>query len=103
MAETPREFFEELRTRVDPETTRGKRASYRFDVEGAGSWHVDVDDGSLSIDESDADAECVIAMDESTFMRIVRGEQSPTSAYMTGKVKVKGDVGLAMRLRELFG
>ena len=102
MAETPREFFEEMRTRVDPETTRGKRGSYRFDVAGVGSWHVEVDDGDLAIEESDADADCVIETDERTFMRIVRGEQSPTTAYMTGKVKVKGDVGLAMRLRELF-
>ena len=102
MADNPREFFEELKTKVDPSRTAGRRASYRFDVAGAGSWHVDIDDGDVQITESDADADCVIETSEENFMRIVRGQQSPTTAYMMGKVKVKGDVGLAMRLRDLF-
>ena len=102
MADNPREFFEELKTKIDPSRTAGQRASYRFDVAGAGNWHVDIDDGDVQITESDADADCVIETSEENFMRIVRGQQSPTTAYMTGKVKVKGDVGLAMRLRDLF-
>ena len=102
MYENPRQFFEEAKARIDPARTVGKRMSYRFDIEGAGSWHVDVDDGKVSVEESDADAECVIRASEETFLKVVSGQQSPTSAYMTGKVKVQGDVGLAMRLRELF-
>jgi putative sterol carrier protein len=35
-------------------------------------------------------------------MRIVRGEQNPTSAFMTGKLKVRGDMGKAMQLQKLF-
>ena len=34
--------------------------------------------------------------------RIVAGEQNPTSAYMTGKLKIKGDMGAAMKLQKLF-
>ena len=102
MYENPRQFFEEAKARIDPARTVGKRMSYRFDIEGAGSWHVDVDDGKVRVEESDADAECVIRASEETFLKVVSGQQSPTSAYMTGKVKVQGDVGLAMRLRELF-
>jgi putative sterol carrier protein len=54
------------------------------------------------ITESDAPADCVVRTDERTFLRIVRGEQSPMGAYMRGKVKVEGDLGLALRLRDLF-
>ena len=103
MYENPRQFFEEAKARIDPSKTVGKRASYRFDIEGAGSWHVDLDDGKVTVEESGADADCVIQASEETFLKVVSGEQSPTSAYMTGKVKVQGDIGLAMRLRELFG
>ena len=103
MADNAREFFEEMKERVDASRTRGKRASYRFDVEGAGSWRVEIDDGRVTIDESAGDADCVIRASEKTFMKIVRGEQNPTAAYMTGKIKVKGDMGLALGLRELFG
>ena len=34
--------------------------------------------------------------------KIVAGEQNPTSAYMTGKLKLKGDMGAAMKLQKLF-
>ena len=103
MSNGARQFFEEMQGRIDPSRTRGTRASYRFDVDGAGSWHVDVNDGDVRVTESQADADCVIRAPEDVFMRIVRGEQNPTTAYMTGKVKVQGDVGLATRLRDLFG
>jgi predicted lipid carrier protein YhbT len=84
--DSAREFFETLPGRVSPQGARALDASYRFDVEGAGSWP----------------AECVIRSDEQTFLRIARGEQSPMGAYMTGKVKVEGDLGLALKLREVF-
>ncbi len=105
MAESAREFFEQLgaRTAGGSERLRGLRASYRFDVEGAGSWHVAIDDGAVSIEESDAAADCVIQASEQTFLRIVNGEQNPMGAFLTGKIKVSGDVGLAMRLRDLVG
>jgi putative sterol carrier protein len=33
---------------------------------------------------------------------VIRGEQNATTAYMTGKLKVKGDIGAAMKLQKLF-
>ena len=102
MTESAREFFEEAKHRIDPERTRGMRASYRFDVDGVGSWHLDVNDGDVVLSESDADADCVIQASESDFVRIARGEQSAVTAYMLGRVKVQGDVSLATRLRDLF-
>ena len=103
MAESAREFFETLEERIDPARTRGTNASYRFDVEGVGSWRVEVNDGDVDARESDAPADCVIRAREEVFLRLVRGEQDPLMAYMLGKVKVEGDVALARRLRDLFG
>ena len=103
MTESAREFFEEAKHRIDPERTRGMRASYRFDVTGVGSWHLDVNDGEVALAESEADADCVIEASERDFLRIARGEQNPVTAYMLGRVKVRGDVSLAARLRDLFG
>jgi putative sterol carrier protein len=97
-----REFFETLPSRVGPRGAQALDASYQFDVEGAGCWRVESDGVALVVTESDAPADCVIRTDEQTFLRIVRGEQSPMGAYMTGKVKVEGDLGLALRLRDLF-
>ena len=104
-AATAREFFEGLPDRVahSASRTRGLRATYRFDVEGTGSWRVEVDDGAVSVSESDAAADCVIAVPEALFLRIVRGEQSPMGAFLMGKIRVQGDTALAMRLKDLLG
>jgi putative sterol carrier protein len=101
--ESAREFFESLAGRVSPRGARALESSYRFDIDGAGSWRVESEGDRLVVTESDAPADCVIRADEKTFLRIVGGEQSPMGAYMTGKVKVEGDLGLALRLRDLLG
>ena len=98
----PREFFETLESRVDPSKAKGMTASYKFDIDGAGTWLVDVDDGKVSVTEGDGDADCVISTSEETFTKIAKGEQNPTAAYMSGKLKVKGDMGQAMKLQKLF-
>ena len=97
-----REFFEGLEARVDPSKTDGMNNSYVFDIEGAGQWKVDVDDGAVSVTEGGGDADVTISTSEETFEKIIAGEQNPTSAYMTGKLKIKGDMGAAMKLQKLF-
>jgi putative sterol carrier protein len=102
MAQTAREFFENLETRVDRSKTAGMTASYLFDIDGAGKWKVDIDDGKVTVTEGPGDAATTIQASEQTFERIVAGEQNPTTAYMTGKLKVNGDMGQAMKLQKLF-
>ena len=104
-ATSAREFFDDLaaRTAGGSPRTRSLRATYRFDVEGAGSWHVAVDDGVVSVSETDAAADCVISVPEELLLRIVRGEQSPMGAFLMGKIRVEGDTALAMRLKDLLG
>ena len=100
--DSPREFFETLASRIDPAKAAGLTATYRFEIDGSGNWTVDVDDGKVSVSENGADADCTISASSETFMKIARGEQNPTAAYMSGKLKVKGDMGQAMKLQKLF-
>jgi len=102
MTSSAREFFEGIESRVDPAQVAAASASYRFDVGGAGSWHVAVGDGKVVVEESDAEADCVILASEETLMKIVRGEANPMTAYLTGKLKIKGDTELALKLKDLF-
>ncbi len=102
MADSTREFFEGLESRVDPSKTAGMTNSYLFDIEGAGTWKVDVDDGKVSVSEGGGDADTTITASEETFQKIASGEQNATAAYMTGKLKIKGDMGAAMKLQKLF-
>ena len=100
--DSPREFFETLESRVDPAKAAGLTATYRFEIDGAGNWTVDVDDGKVSVSEDGGDADCTISASSETFLKIARGEQNPTAAYMSGKLKIKGDMGAAMKLQKLF-
>ena len=102
MAAGAREFFETLEARVDASRTAGMTATYLFDVDGAGRWTVDVDDGKVSVSEGGENADCTITTSEETFDRLVSGDLNPTSAYMTGKLKVKGDMTAALKLQKLF-
>ena len=99
---TTREFFESLESRLDPAKTAGMTNSYVFEIDGAGTWRVDVDDGTVKVDESGGDADATIAASEETFQQIASGDLNATTAYMTGKLKVRGDMGAAMKLSRLF-
>jgi putative sterol carrier protein len=102
MAESVQEFFQNLPSRADTSKTAGMNNSYLFDIEGAGQWKVDVDDGRVTVTEGGGDADATIQASQEVFQKIVAGEQNPTSAYMTGKLKIKGDMGAAMKLQKLF-
>jgi putative sterol carrier protein len=99
---TVQEFFDGLPGRVDPAKTAGMSNSYVFDVDGVGQWTVRVADGAVTVEEGAGDADCTISASEETLQKIVAGEQNATTAYMTGKLKVKGDMGAAMKLQKLF-
>jgi putative sterol carrier protein len=99
---TAREFFESLEGRIDPSKTAGMTNSYVFEIDGAGTWKVDVQDGSVSVTEGGGDADATISAAEETFEQIASGDMNATTAYMTGKLKIKGDMGAAMKLQKLF-
>ena len=102
MTETTREFFEGLSARADASKMAGMNNSYVFDIDGAGVWFVTVEDGVVSVREGEGEADCTISTTEGNFQKILSGEQNATSAYMTGKLKIKGDMGAAMKLQKLF-
>jgi putative sterol carrier protein len=99
---TAREFFESLEGRIDSSKTAGMTNSYVFEIDGAGTWKVDVQDGSVSVTEGGGDADATISATEETFEQIASGDMNATTAYMTGKLKIKGDMGAAMKLQKLF-
>ena len=99
---TAREFFEGLESRVDASKTAGMTNSYVFEIDGAGTWKVDVKDGTVSVTEGGGDADATISASEDTFGQIASGDLNATTAYMTGTLKIKGDMGAAMKLQKLF-
>jgi len=99
---TVQEFFAQLPEKADPAKTAGMNNTYVFDVDGVGQWTVAVQDGAVSVAEGAGEADCTISASEDTLVKIANGEANPTTAYMTGKLKISGDMGAALKLQKLF-
>jgi|SRR3954447_21700373 putative sterol carrier protein len=97
-----REFFETLEARADASKTKGVNKSYVFDIDGAGVWKVDVTDAGAKVTEGGSDGDVTIRASEDTFRKIVNKDLSPTTAYMTGKIKIDGEMSAALKLQKLF-
>lgn len=85
-------------TALNEKLTSGFDSSVKFEIDGEGS--VRVDENGASIDDSDAD--CTLKADVDTFQGIMSGDTNPTAAFMTGKLKVEGEMGVAMKLGALL-
>ena len=97
-----KDFFDTLESRADASKLAGMTNSYLFDIEGEGQWLVSVADGAIAVTPGEGAADATIETSAETFEKIVSGEQNPTTAYMTGKLKIKGDMGAAMKLQKIF-
>ncbi|WP_299200962.1 SCP2 sterol-binding domain-containing protein [uncultured Tateyamaria sp.] len=70
----------------------------KFDIEGEGAIMMD-ENGARAADE---EADVTLSADADTFRSILEGDTNPTSAFMTGKLKVDGDMGMAMKLASVL-
>ena len=66
------------------------------------------DEGSVRIDGTgasadDGDADCTLTASAETFQALIEGDLDPTAAFMSGRLSVDGDMGLAMRLASILG
>ena len=84
-----------LKKTIGEETLDG---SVKFDLSGVGAVRIDEDGVSIS----DADADCTLTADPEVFQEIIEGDTNPTAAFMTGKLKIDGDMGMAMKLAGLL-
>ncbi len=91
---------------ADPAKMKGVSAVYQFDLsgDGGGVFHTVVDDGKATVVEAAHDnPNITITMTAEDFAAMLEGKLNATSAFMAGKLKVKGDMSLAMKLQSLLG
>jgi len=77
----------------------GFDGSAKFVISGEGSIMMDGDGARASDDEADV----TMTAEADVFKAIIDGEQNPTAAFMTGKLSVDGNMGLAMKLAGVLG
>ncbi|MCK5690226.1 SCP2 sterol-binding domain-containing protein [Myxococcota bacterium] len=87
-----------------PEVIKQIGAAYKFIISGdeSGVWVVDLSVPGGKITEGEGEAGCVISITDKDFLDLINGELNPQMAFMGGKLKVAGDMGLALKLQSLF-
>lgn len=104
---TTRQIFDEMQKRMDanPKKLAGIKAVFQFDISGAdpGLYSVAVADGVAVVTETPhASPDITISMTSNDFTDLVRGKLDGILAFTLGKLKLKGDMLLAMKLQTLL-
>lgn len=106
--EKPSEWFDRVlpeTVEAHPEKIDGFEGSMLFTITGdaGGTWTVHFAGGAVRVEEGEAGAPgFTVKMKDANFVRMMNGEISGPNAFMTGKLKFKGDVSQAMKLRGLL-
>lgn len=99
------DFFAQVPEKVNREKIQGMNATYQFNITGAdgGQWWVRIADGDATVGEGTADSPNItLTMEDENFVNLLSGKLNGQTAFLTGKLKIQGDMTLAMKLQSVF-
>lgn len=106
---TPKYFFETKLAetlKVKGEKLSAINSSFEFQISGdqGGTWTLDLTKpGGKIVTGSQENPGVTIRMSDENFVKLVTGGLNPQMAFMTGKIKVSGKMGLALKLQSILG
>jgi putative sterol carrier protein len=90
---------------LDPATAKGVNAIIQLNAtgDGGGQYSMSIADGKMDVTEGVAEKPTVqINVAAKDWIDIINGQLDPTKAFMTGKLRIAGDLGLMMRFQRMF-
>jgi putative sterol carrier protein len=103
-AKTPREFFEKvLPVRFNPNKAKGVDVTVQVSITGpnGGVWTVIIKDQKIEVKQgAHASPTLMVDVAETDYMDMVNGRMSSEKAFFNGKLRLKGNLTLALKLRE---
>ncbi len=99
------DVFKAMPERFNAAAAAGVNAVYQFDLTGddGGTYHVKVAEQACEVNEGGTDSPNItITMAASDYLDMVNGKLNPQMAFMGGKLKIKGDMSLALKMQQLF-
>lgn len=103
--QTVKEFFQMLPEQLDAEAADGVSVVYQFDLSGpqGGQYHLTIKDGACSVQEGvHPDPQVTFTMSGEDCLGVLRGQLDGPSAFLSGRLRVSGDLGQAIQLKALF-
>jgi putative sterol carrier protein len=80
----------------------GLGATLKFDTGDAGVIFIDGRSQPNTVTNENRDADCTIGVTLEDLEAMLAGDLAPTTAFMSGKLRVEGDMGVAMKLQSLM-
>ncbi len=102
---TPAMVFEQMPGYFQADKAANTNANIQFDLsgEGGGRWWIKIAEGQATSGEGDVEnPNLTLICDAKDYVKIALGQMDPTAAFMQGKLKIKGDMGLAIKFQTLF-
>jgi SCP-2 sterol transfer family len=102
---TPQDVFDAMRGSFQPAKAKGVHARYQWDLSGpnGGEWWIEVNDGTYKMGKGKIpDPNVTFIAKDNDWVAICHDQLSGTWAYLTGRLKVRGDQGVARKLGEMF-
>jgi putative sterol carrier protein len=102
---TVSEVFDQMASRFRADKAAGTTAVIQYDIsgDGGGTWNATIKDGACTVKPGPAqNPNLTLSMAAGDWLDMVSGKQSGQMLFMSGKLKLKGDMGLAMKLGSMF-
>jgi putative sterol carrier protein len=102
---TVKETFDAMAGRFQPSKAAGVNSTIQYDITGdqGGTWHAVIKDGACQVNPgAAASPNLTITMSSQDWLDMIGGKLSGQMAFMSGKLKLKGDMGLAMKVGSIF-
>ena len=102
---TVKETFDAMATRFRSDKSAGTNAVIQYDVsgDGGGTWHAVIKDGACTVKQgAGPNPTLTLQIAAQDWLDMLSGKQSKQMLFMSGKLKVKSDMGLAMKLGSMF-
>ena len=102
---TVTETFDQLSSKFRADKAAGVNATIQYEITGdqSGTWHAVIKDGTCTVTSgAAANPNLTLTMSAQDWLDMTGGKLSGQMAFMSGKLKLKGDMGLAMKVGGLF-
>lgn len=102
-----REVWQEVEQvmKENPEPIQGMNIIYQYDITGddSGTFQLIISNGAARVVEGSPEtADCTLKLSDKNFKKMIMGKLNGTAAFMTGKLKIQGSMGLALKLEGIL-